>query len=360
MKYIGIDFREVGEHETGIGNYTKSIVSEMLKIDKKNVYYIICNSGSIYEKYKNIYKKNKNIKIVAIKSKTKSVLSEFTLNRELKKLKIDIFWTHIWGSIYFFSIPYTITLHDVIGVKNPQFVSLKYKIYNRFHLKWTINRAYKVFTPTYAVKDDVIEYLKIKNSKKIRVIGEGVSVPKSYYEGEDILKKYKIDKEYFIYVGNSRPHKNVQTLVSDFLLYKKKYKQDTMLVLIGVKENDIGIKNKNVKILHNINNVEKFEILKKAICFITLTYDEGFSLPILEATYSGIPVICTDIPVLREVIGDEGAIFVDNLYEDNVCEALNKIYLDKNLRENIVKEAKERLEVYTWKKSAKKVLKYIK
>jgi glycosyltransferase involved in cell wall biosynthesis len=360
MKYIGIDFREIGEKETGIGNYTKSIASEIIKQDKNNIYYFIFNRNSIYERYKLIYKKNKNIKVVAIKSRTKSIFSEFSLQKELNRLKLDIFWTHIWGSIYFMKTPYIISLHDIIGVKNPQYISLKYRIYNTLHLKWTLNKSLKIFVPTKAVKEDIINYIKIKNIKKIKITGEGVTIPKTYYEGEDILNKYKITEKFYIYIGNSRPHKNINTLIDAFLEYKKKYNKKINLVLLGVTKEDIKKSDKDIIILENIDNVEKFEILKKALCFITLTFDEGFSLPCIESANNNTPIICSDIPVLREVVGDEGALFVDNENIDEIIEAMNLIYNNEDLRKRLTENALIHTEKYSWKKTAKKVLKYIK
>ncbi len=360
MKYIGIDFREVLEAETGIGNYTKNLTQEILKLDKKSVYYLIFNKGKTYERYKSLYKNNKNVKVVAIKSKSQSLKSEFILGKELKKLKIDLFWTHIWGSAYILPVPYIITLHDIIGIKNPKYVSVKYRLYNSLHLKWTMSHALKILVPTHAVKSDIIKYFGGRNIKKIKVTGEGVSIPKSYYEGIDVLDKYNINSSFFIYIGNSKPHKNLNILIDSFEEYREKYNKKDSLVLIGVDKNQISGNLENVYILKDINNTEKFEILKKSTALITLSEEEGFCLPLLEATYVKVPIICSDIEVLREVIGDEGALFVDNKDKEDVALNMYRIAQNKEIGEKLVKEAEKRLNYYSWKKTAKKILKYIK
>ncbi len=375
MKYIGIDCREITDTQTGIGNYTKSLVSEIVKEDKNNIYYLIFNNNNIYLKYKEKYVKYKNVKVVYIFSKKQSPLSEITLPFELKKLKLDLFWTDIWGSVYYPGVHYVLSLHDIIGVKRKDFVSLKYRIYNALHLKWTVKHASFVLVPTKAVKDDVIKYLKIRKnqngsgSKRIKVTGEGLTRLRSSLNSasdtetfESISKKYEIKNPYFIYVGNDRPHKNIEGLVKTFISFKKKYKNGANLILCGVPKDNNYIKKRNksyIKALGYVSESEKFSLLENAIAFVTLSFDEGFGLPILEATSAGCPVICSDIPVFREIIGDNGAIFVDPYRVRPVAKRLNLLYSDNTKRDDLVIEAKRNLERFSWTKTAKKILKYL-
>jgi glycosyltransferase involved in cell wall biosynthesis len=55
--------------------------------------------------------------------------------------------------------------------------------------------------------------------------------------------------------------------------------------------------------------------------------DEGFGLPVLEAAVSRLPVICTDIPALRELAGDD-ATYVDPDADPAAAAALVKGRLD--------------------------------
>ena len=55
--------------------------------------------------------------------------------------------------------------------------------------------------------------------------------------------------------------------------------------------------------------------------------EEGFGLPVLEAGVSRLPVICTDIPALRELAGDD-ATYVDPDGDPAVVAALVRGRLD--------------------------------
>ena len=363
MKYIGIDCRAIEETPTGIGNYTKSIIPEIIKRDKSNIYYLIFNNNSIYRKYKEKYSKLTNVKVVTIKSRTQSPLSQFTLKKELKKFKLNLFITDIFGSVYFIGVPYILLLHDIIGVKNPKFVSFKYRLYNEIQLKWSINHAKKIFTLTNTVKNDIVTHLNIK-SKKIKVIGAGITMPKiSNTDNLDIRKNYNIQGDYFVYIGNDKPHKNIRGLVNEFIKYKKRFKNSTELVLIGVPENSSSLikrKKKYIKPLGFVKEQEKLYLLKNSIALVTLSFDEGFGLPILEASYAGVPIICSNIDVFREILDDTQAIFVNPKSIMPVAKAFNLLYTNNDKRNELIKNNKSLIEKYSWTKTAKKIIKEIK
>jgi glycosyltransferase involved in cell wall biosynthesis len=50
---------------------------------------------------------------------------------------------------------------------------------------------------------------------------------------------------------------------------------------------------------------------------------EGFGLPVLEAQRTGCPVVCSDIPVFREIAGD-AALFFDPTRPERLCEVLTQ------------------------------------
>ena len=52
------------------------------------------------------------------------------------------------------------------------------------------------------------------------------------------------------------------------------------------------------------NDAQKFELVKRSRALVGGSVYEGLGMPFMEAMYCGVPVVCYDYPVLREVCGD--------------------------------------------------------
>lgn len=60
----------------------------------------------------------------------------------------------------------------------------------------------------------------------------------------------------------------------------------------------------DISVRTNISDEEKYRLIKSARLLLYPSSFEGFGLPPGEARYWGTPVVCYDLPVLREVYGD--------------------------------------------------------
>lgn len=57
------------------------------------------------------------------------------------------------------------------------------------------------------------------------------------------------------------------------------------------------------KTLNRVSDAELHEILSQASCVVVPSFDEGLSLPVIEALQAGVPVVASDIPSHRELVG---------------------------------------------------------
>jgi glycosyltransferase involved in cell wall biosynthesis len=58
-----------------------------------------------------------------------------------------------------------------------------------------------------------------------------------------------------------------------------------------------------------ISDEDYHQLLKSAIALVTASRDEGYGLPIIEAMALGAPVVCSELPVFREIAASAAAFF---------------------------------------------------
>lgn len=97
------------------------------------------------------------------------------------------------------------------------------------------------------------------------------------------------------------------------------------------------------------------DIYRDADLFLFLTRYEGFGLPVVEAQAMDIPVVCSDIPVLREVGGD-GACYVDRQDPEAVANALFRLITDRDEYTALVQRGASNRGRFGWDRMARNTL----
>ncbi|MBC87209.1 MAG: hypothetical protein CL677_08525 [Bdellovibrionaceae bacterium] len=121
-----------------------------------------------------------------------------------------------------------------------------------------------------------------------------------------------------------------------FLTSRPILRDETTIPLFEKAEN-FGI---NLKFIENPTEVEKFHEIQKSKLMLFPSYFEGFGYPPLEALYMDTPVVCYDLPVLRETTeGCDGIYFADRGNFDDLKIKIQKALQSqpKNMRAAIFK-----------------------
>ncbi len=103
---------------------------------------------------------------------------------------------------------------------------------------------------------------------------------------------------------------------------------------------------------------EKWDLLKNADVFVFPSFAEGFGMPVLEAQAAGTPVVASDIPVFKEILGGS-ALLVNPSKPEEIAEAVYKIIKNPSLKEDLIKKGYENIKRFDWLDCAKKTLKII-
>lgn len=155
----------------------------------------------------------------------------------------------------------------------------------------------------------------------------------------EMVKHLGLSEPFILFVGGYDPRKNVETLVRAFALLPD-HQYD--LVLVGAKQfryHDLMGEWKSLPCFERLRPIEISSNLLPAlyrtatVCVVP-SHCESFSYPAAEAMASGIPLICSDIPAVRETAGD-AALYFDPNCETQLTSLLTSVLHDSLLRSSL-------------------------
>ncbi|MGN0676726.1 MAG: glycosyltransferase family 4 protein [Ruminococcus sp.] len=257
-----------------------------------------------------------------------------------------------------------VTVHDMVYKAFPETVRARTKYMLDTGLKKSMKRADIIVTDSEFSKTEIIKYFP-QYQDKIRVVPCGVDLNKFHpCSDTDRIKRVKRDfetgEEYFLYLGTIEPRKNLERLIEAYAEFVKNTDNPPNLVLAGgkgwlydniyAKAEKLGIE-KKVIFTKYIPSEDINALMCGAVAFVFPSIYEGFGMPPLEAMACGVPVLTSGEASLPEVTGNS-AVIVDAYSVNSIAEGLDRIYSDRNLRERLSREGRERAEKFTWEKSA--------
>ena len=233
------------------------------------------------------------------------------------------------------NIKYVSVIHDIRSVIRPELSTKIQNIHANF-VNWTaINFSDILITVSNTVKEEIIKYYKVDKSK-IKIVNNTCSITNVKYDtSEKILKLYNlVSKNYLFFIGGLDKNKNVQLIIDSFNRISESF-SNLKLVVAGTKGNDRLIsKNPNIIFTGFISNEDVKVLYKNALIYLFPSLYEGFGIPIIDAQTLGVPVICSDIPVFREICED--SVYYCKPSIENFKNAIIKVLNDDNLQQDLI------------------------
>lgn len=361
------------KNKGGAGVHCFQLVKNLLKVDRKNYYYIITST------YIKAFETPNTEQIVIPKCHRWIVRLYFLFFSWflLRKKKVDIFHCTSNWSPFFINKPIIVTIHDIISVIHPDIrenPTFDYYI-NKFLTSYTINKANKIIVSSENTRKDIISYFKVGDDKiKVVPIGYDMDIFGNQIDRNStwnmILKKYKLKIPYILFVGYVMPKKNIEVLIMAFQKIILEG-NDFYLVITGALGQNIP---GSQSYIHKLNKlicdlklkdriiftgyVEKEELpflYKKANLFVYPSHYEGFGIPPLEAMASGTPVIVSRSSSLPEVVGDAGLYFTPGDIKD-LSEKMRNVLKNKKLASELAKKGGKQSTKFNWEDISQKTL----
>jgi glycosyltransferase involved in cell wall biosynthesis len=162
-----------------------------------------------------------------------------------------------------------------------------------------------------------------------------------------------VQGDYILHVGIRVGHKNHAGLIRGWLKARRGF-PGLRLVIAGKRlwEDDVDRLRRelgpgdDLLEFRTATDEEIKSLYAGAKAFVFPSFAEGFGIPPLEAMAMGVPVICADIPVLREVTGD-AALYVDPRSPEDIGRGIETVLGDGDTRERLLSAGKKRLHRFT-------------
>lgn len=385
---IGIDARFVGPQGTGLGKYTEKLIENLAKIDHHNQYLIFLRKDNWdWQKLPNNFKK------IPADVPWYSLAEQIKLPKIFASQNLDLLHVPHFNVPILYRRKFIVTIHDLIHhqfaessttTRNPLFFKIKRFGYRKV-IDHTIKNSQRIIVPSNFVKNEIIRTFRV-NPDKVIVTYEAAE--EEYFQSRN-KNKPGLDElqtgfgggegSYLIYVGNAYPHKNLERLLNAVSIIAKQHSRsellsspkthsgsESKLKLVIVCPRDIfwkrvqsEIKQRqledSVELKGYMEPQELTKLFQKATAYVFPSLSEGFGIPGLNAMASGLPVVCSNIPTLKEVYGD-AALYFDPHNPKDIAEKIHQVISDDKIRSDLVKKGKSQVQKYSWRRMAQETL----
>ena len=254
-------------------------------------------------------------------------------------------------------------IHDLGSVRVPWTLHEETLRELRQNLAATAFEARLLLTPSEAVRLEVVA-AGLAPAARVRAIhhGPGQLSARSAAGGSGGPAPPWLTEHpgpFVLFVGTLEPRKDFATLLSAWQLLEGRLPEARLVVCgrLGWKSGGIADALRQVagrgRVVHRgyVETAELSSLYQRATVVAFPTLYEGFGLPALEAMASGTPLLCSDLPVLREVAA-EAAIFAPPGDPAAWALSLERLLNDGELRRDLAAAGRRRAAAFRWERTA--------
>ncbi len=284
---------------------------------------------------------------------------------------VDLFW----GAHFLLplrlprSIPAAVTIYDLVPFLFPKTMQPSNYLMTRVFLPPSLARAQQIVVISESVAADVRRLFRI-SPDRISVVTPGVRggfMPRDPIQAARRMgERLGLDPQrpFLLTVGTVEPRKNLLVLVNALARLPTATRARFSLLIAGApgwKTSALHraamplVSEGSVRFLGFISHDDLPWLFAGAALFLFPSLYEGFGIPVVEAMASGVPVVASDIPVMREVAGAAG-VFVAPTAPEQWANAIVELLDDPARRAQMRERGLAQAARFTFKQSARRLL----
>jgi glycosyltransferase involved in cell wall biosynthesis len=383
---IGFDYTAAVRQGAGIGRYTRQLFRALIELDAQNRYVLLVAGRGVargegpqepvpglgYASEFAKLVKRPNVRVVNIP------LSDRALAILWHRLRMPLWVELFCGELDLFhspdfTLPPTrrargvVTVHDLSFIRVPDSAHPRLRSFLLQAVSRSVQRADWVLADSQCTKRDLIELMG-SSVERVEVIYPGVERRFRPIKEAAVLaavqERYQLPSRFVLALSTLQPRKNFERLIRAYALMSEGLRRDVKLVIAGGRGWCYDSIFETVKALQ-LENAVHFPgyiadrdlpaLYSLAELFALPSLYEGFGLEPLEAMACGTPVVTSNVSSLPEVVGDAG-FCVDPLNVERLAEAMELVFGDEDLRQEMIRRGMERAQGFSWRAAARRLL----
>lgn len=314
---IGFDAKRLFNNRTGLGNYSRFVVSGMLENFPQHEYFLF--TPGISPEFGHLYAGYENVHVITPQSAAGRLFRSWWrsrgITRHCRELGLDVYHglsNELPANIRSFSGKKIVTIHDLIFMRYPSYYrSIDRRIYGH-KFRQACRDADVIVAASRQTAGDIGEFFG-STGGRVQVVYQDCDAqfgrPFTAAELEAVRSRYDLPGSFIVCVGTIEERKKQLTVLEAW----HRSGLDVALVFVGrqtdyaeklhrfVRENNLGEK---VRFLSNASFSDFPAFYRLAKLAVYASEFEGFGIPVLEALRSGANILVARTSSLTEVGGD--------------------------------------------------------
>ena len=358
---IAIDARKLADF--GIGTYVRGLLAALGQLDTESRYLLLAPRAA----RDLLPDLPGNFTWIEEDARGYSLREQWSIGRHLARYRPDLFHSPHYVLPARTPARVVVTIHDLIHLLYPEFLPHPLAVYYaRFLLRRAVRRAQRIVTVSAATAADLEQRLGVPR-RRIDVIWNGVDDAfRRRREGPDLVRElaaFGLTPGYFLFLGNPKPHKNLERVVRAFARLPPSVRSEHRLVIAGGSAvapdlcrwaRELAL-DEGLFALGRIDPERLPGLVQGAITLVFPSLYEGFGLPLAEAMAAGTSAIASTTPALVEIAGG-AAELVDPLDIGAIAGAMAKLAGDPARRGELARAGLARSQAFRWETAAAKTL----